>query len=91
MGVQQGDAVQEDKTREKDITPMPSKVKCHKVETLVSSALIEICSLDLGSNVAKFFPASEFRKTNLPFLINLKEVELLVLNYATYKETIDPG
>ena len=38
VGVHQGDVVQEDETREKDITPVPSKEKCHEVNTSVPSA-----------------------------------------------------
>ena len=82
--------MQEDETREKDMTPMPCKGKCHEVETSMPLALKEILSLDLGSTVAKFVPASEFCNTNLPFLKNLKEIELMVLIYVMCKETMDP-
>ncbi|XP_057541428.1 uncharacterized protein LOC130820177 isoform X1 [Amaranthus tricolor] len=70
---------------------MPSKGKSPEVDTPVPSALKEICSLDSGGTVEKFVPAIEFCKTNLQYIKNLKEVELMVLDYAMCKETINPG
>ena len=61
---------------------MPSKGKSPEVYTPVPSALKEICSLDSGGTVEKFVPAIEFCKTNLQYIKNLKEVELMVLDYA---------
>ena len=90
IGVNHGDAMHEDATRKKDKTLMPSKGKSPEVDTPVPSALNEICSLKLGGTVAKFVPASEFCKPNLQYIKNMKEIELMVLDYAMCKETMDP-
>ena len=75
---------------EKDKTPETCKRKSAEFDTPVPSTLNEICSLDLGSVVAKFVPASEFCKSNLQYIKKMKEMELIVLDYAMCKETMDP-
>ena len=51
----------------------------------IPSALKEICTLNLGSVLKSFIPASEFVSMNMQYLRNMKEVELMVVDYVMCK------
>lgn len=59
------------------------------VETLIPTALKELCNLDLCKEATNFVLTSEFFTTNFQYTKGMKELELKVLDYSMLKKTMD--